>query len=289
MTLRWSTMLVVAVGCDRALGLQETVLADGPPPPMCTTRGLPPFSNRLVQAVAHDCVDYTVAVDSGRALARCSDGGLPYIAEGPVDTTPSQVLNDFDDLVTVAAARIDPDGSAAIVIGTSASTGQLVYRRYRRRAIGSPWVYVVDLPAVVTTTALTSATRGPNAHVIAVDNVNVYELVENVASWTVARTTPLADLGITPADEPTITADGLRLLFARTLYTSGGVIATVYYLERASIDAPFVGPPTDVPSLVDYTSTSPTGTLLPTLTGYMTPDCGRFYFSALSSVFYVAQ
>ncbi|MBA3539715.1 MAG: hypothetical protein H0T79_08790 [Deltaproteobacteria bacterium] len=77
--------------------------------------------------------------------------------------------------------------------------------------------------------------------------------------------------------EPSLSADGLRVVFATTL--PGDAMTMLYYRDRASLDAPF----------------GPAMRLLPARDALFDPvlteDCGRLYVrdARLSSLLYLGQ
>ena len=119
------------------------------------------------------------------------------------------------------------------------------------------------------------------------------EIESSGSGWVEKRRTPVEMLGVSSVDEPHLSADGLRLVFVS--YGGGVVVGgggqeadpptmdptspdqPVYYADRASRDEPFgmARPLMTVPGFVQWP--------------YLTEDCGRIYFSALNTVFYLRQ
>ncbi|MGE5184665.1 MAG: hypothetical protein ACM31C_21485 [Acidobacteriota bacterium] len=282
----WRASLVLACACNQTFGLNETRLRDASAPdapPSCPTQGAPLFSSVVHQIVFQHCIDYTLSRSAGRALALCADPGGPgyHVADGPLDM-PLSPSAGLETLTYLDGAVLEPDGNAALVYaydGTSAA-----WRRYVRDNAGQ-WTLAATfaLPAM----AITAPTTGATPHIFGKPTSTFEEYVaDGNGGWTVAGTYTLQQLGVTAnADHPTWTSDGLQLLLYDQLANNEFAIA---YTQRASLADRF-GPVTYLDSLAAYARNDSTETAAYGGVGAMTDDCGRFYFSALSSVFYVQQ
>ena len=130
---------------------------------------------------------------------------------------------------------------------------------------------------------MSTPSRGPDRHVIIAKQnsaTNDYDLVEVIgdgATWTVVDTYPQPDTGMTRIDfEPGLTSDGLRMVLygeSEALPAGGS-----HYVGRAQITdrfaqaTPILGP-------IAHDVYQP----------FLTEDCARLYFSAITTTFYLEQ
>lgn len=269
--------LIAVVGCNRALGLDQTQLVDALGPdaaPTCARDALA-FDPQLRQVVLQPCSSYTTSEAADRALAICFLDGRLTLAEGRIDAplAPIAVSGHPEPIVAVALA---PDGARALIHHVS-TTAPGVIASYVRDDAGWRWTH--DLPITLDyDDTIGSPTGGPNMRVLhARPNSGVVdELVEDgPATWRVVHSYTPAELGTIHVYLPlSFTPDGLHAVF-------GGMDANgnrhVLHATRASLDdrlatgVPLAGVPRSVND------------------PYMTGDCGRVYFSGLSSIFYARQ
>jgi hypothetical protein len=290
--MRWGAALLgFASACNRVLGLGSTQLSDAPPivpdaRPTCPTSGPPTFRPTLFRPIVEACRQYTLAVDAGRGVAQCGDpfaGAAFVIGEAATDVAP-QPAPGFD-LVQVGQVVVAPDGASAIVFGQRIGDTVVAHARYSRAGDGT-WSFVRALPIFDSYFQLSTPSRGAAPHVIADDFGALVELVGDASdNWAAIQMYSLSDLGAqTTMRNVTFTADGLRLLFTDLVAVNGNLVPAMLYAQRASIDQRF-GVAQPVPDLAAYAAQLEQGAD----GGYMTEDCGRFYFSALESIIYVEQ
>lgn len=281
--MRWLATLVAMCGCNQTFGLVPTELvdaslrADAPPdaPPMC-----PPIGSQLrvtgvlTQVVRQNCYGYSASVPTHMAVATCyqsteiTAGYKPY--EGRLDDTLGPIKIDAPANGYLDNARISPEGDE-VYFRVYVSTGYAIVV-YHRDADGT-WRSTGQLPIADTgTNYVTTVTRRPQRHIIVASGSTFVEYAEDGAgNWPQVGSITYAALGITIASNPTLTADGLRLVFAG--YPMGGPEYQIMYTERAEITGTFgpARPILDMPSQIYDV--------------YLPEDCSRLYFIALGSVF----
>jgi len=305
--VRWVPLLGFACACNQWFGIDRTQLVDGPPaidaapPPQCPTVGtmdVPRFDIELTPIPARKCDSY-VPTTGGTAIAKCNDDQyLGHLATGIVDDVLTvQALDPAPSYIY--GVRAFPEGDSALLTYYTAAT----YETGEYRLIDGAWKLSgtpfspPGAPGYYYETSTPS--RGPVRRVMVImyDLAYVQQLVEFELSnsvWTEKRRTPITDLGVSYPTAPSLSPDGLRLLFVASSpqaggggmldpITGGGKTELgsndnpVYYADRASLDDPF-SPPRPIPTVPDAVS-SP----------YLTEDCGRIYFSGLSTVWYLKQ
>jgi hypothetical protein len=263
-------------------------LIDAPPPdapPSCPLMGAPQFSRVLHQDVLQDCIDYTISASANRALALCSDdqGASFYVAEGEIDA-PMQHAGGFETLTNHLGATLDPDGTVAYVYASYPAAATTGWLRFTRTA-DLQWTFdriASELPVA----PITTPTRGSPQHIMAVTGMTFLDMVANARGiFSTQDAYTAAELGASGAPYgPTWTSDGLQLLYYDRPMIAGQHPA-IAYTRRASLADRF-GPAVHLDSISVYAQN---GASAFGVVGEMTDDCGRFYFSVLSSVFYVQQ
>lgn len=299
--MRLVGVLALTCGCNQAFGLQRTELVDSPPavdaapPPACPAIGtVPTFANELYQLQARFCFSYAASGDTDQAVAICNS----VVSAGARDTELAPVA--MTPPISPTYVRVAPEGNRlfAAVYQTVSPYG-LQLREFSLDAAGATDLGVAfaaeDSPYLVASTP----TRGPVRAVVfsgydAQLAASVLIEIEDPGSgWIEKRRTLVETLGVSSVSEPHLSADGLRLVFVSydngSTGSSGGTDPDpsttvppspdqpVYYTDRASRDEPFgmAKPLMTVPSFVQWP--------------YLTEDCGRIYFSALNTVFYLRQ
>ncbi len=301
--MRLVGILALACGCNQVFGVQHTELVDSPPavdaalPPVCPAIGtVPTFANELYQLQARYCSSYATSSDTDQAVALCNN----VVAAGTRDS----------ELVPVAMTppsspsyvRLAPEGDRMLagIYQTVAPYG-VVLHELSLDAAGATDRGVVFADKGGAYIVASTPTRGPvRAVVFSVYDAQLaasvlIEIEDPGSGWTEKRRTPAETLGVSSVDEPHLSADGLRLVFV----SYGGFVGgdggpapepptdptmepaspdqPVFYTDRASRDEPFgmAKPLMTVPSFVQWP--------------HLTEDCGRIYFSALNTVFYLRQ
>lgn len=273
--MRRTLLAVVAIaGCNQALGLDATRLVDAAAPdapPSCAHTPLA-FQERLEQVLLQPCRAY-VTSDIDRALAVCPKPGGSILAEGRIDQPLVEIPSDAPPEQLILYAWLAPEGDRALVHAIPEPPVFSVYRRDE-----TSWRWSSDLPMITDyDDAIGVPSRGPAARVMHTrPNTGVVdELVEEGGTWRLVRSYSYDHFGTLPIYAPVnLTADGLHVLFRSADLQP---IPAIYHAARASIDEPFGGasPLANLPREIHDP--------------FMTPDCGRVYFSGLSSVFYARQ
>jgi hypothetical protein len=199
----------------------------------------------------------------------------------------------------------------------STSTDQIIEFAWNGTAVSKMATYIAphDYQYGAEYFEISAPSRGPDHHIVYSDynyTSGITELVEisdGLGSFTEVARYPITELGdtMTTVSRPSLSPDGLRLIFLMYNYTasgggalSGGPATTggtdlppsggpvggeycqgggnvVMYADRASTSDHFgkAMQMETLPDMVDYP--------------YMTEDCGRIYVSALNRVFYFKQ
>jgi len=272
--VRCCLVVFLAAGCNTLMGLEPTTLGTmGNPNPTCPAMGAAPptFASSLIEILPRRCFSYTFSADVDLAVALCADNNVLAIEEGPIDgaLTPSTIaLTIGENFQTPSLA---PEGDLLIVRQFGGGANR--FSAYRRAGTGWAWHRdVIDVPDDFLVTVGVPS-RGPSRRILVGGEAGLRELVEDPDGWRVHAETPWAALGVTFGAHPNLSEDGTRMTFL----ASSPSPARMMYADRASLDEPF-GAAREIPSLPEVT-----------VGGFLTDDCGRFYFGGLSSVFYAYQ
>jgi len=311
--MRLVGFFALACGCNQYFGVDSTKLIDAPPavqvdaqvPPSCPALGtVPTFKNELYQMPARYCYGYSASDATNTGVALCNSAVYAGAVEATMSPIPMSPLP-----TTPGFVRIAPEGDRLYVgVYQQVAPYGTALHEFAFDAAGA-----TDRGSVFSYTdggyfTASTPTRGPERSSVfslydtATSATALVEIVDTGAGWHELRRTPLADLGVTSLEEPSLSPDGLRLVF--TSYGSGiigggggGWETTstpsngaelppemvgqpdqpLYYTDRPSRDQPFgpAQPLVTVPSFVQWP--------------YLTEDCGRIYFSALNTLFYLRQ
>lgn len=271
------TALLLLAACNQIYGLDDTRLA-GPVPPDAPPACQPAlaFDRRYEQALLVPCQDYVPAADADRALASCNAGGRAYFAEGPIGKPLVEVDVETRPGMVRGAPRLAPEGDRAIIQHFAVSVTSM-YSVHERDATGWRWKY--DLPLIAEfDDSVGTPSRRPNAHILhARPNVGlVDEYVEDAPdAWRLARSYTTDELGTRSLYTVfNLTADGLQVIYQQA--SLDGTLA-ISHAWRDSVDARF-GPGVALDGIPRRV-----------FDAFMTNDCGRVYFSGLSSIFYARQ
>jgi len=276
--------MLAVCGCNQLLGVQQTQLYDGRPTPMCPSIGtLPTLYGDTHELPAAGCTSYRVGSDVDIAIARCT---LQAISRGPIDQMLTPVVMDPIGYI-YNGPHVAPEGTSMFIAYNDVSTQRPQLREFDLQPDDS-WRTGIEvaLPAPSRLAAYTPPTHGPDRRI-------VYEIADGAATsleelssvdggpWQEAMRYPMTELGIhnsTPfaLEQPSMTPDGLRLLFVGS-YTEPGptIVNGVFYADRVDIDQHF-----GVAQMLDRV---PRDAREP----YMTANCGRVYYTGLGAVYYV--
>ena len=276
--MRWS--FLIACGCNQALGLQATELADTRPTPICPAIGsLPTFYGDLHQLAALKlCSFYTPSYDSNTASALCAD----QLMIGALDQPLSPVTLHPMPPIIHRGPRLVPEGNRLFLPVYDAGTMKYQIAEYVEAdgvwtSVGAPYPYadvLVDFSA---------PSRAPENHLVYVSSdqtlgLVLVELVNRGAGWIETTRYPWSELGVTRLNYPNLSADGLRLVFISD-YTdpveNQNISGAAFYTDRATTSDRF--------GMARPIAIAPHNIQTP----YLAPDCGKLYFSALGTVFYM--
>lgn len=269
--------LLLVAACNQVYGLDPTqIVADAAPDaaPACSPELV--YRPQFHQVIYQRCTSYSFARDVDRALAFCLPEDAPaFIGEGRVDSMLARVT--VEGVASpVREPRISPEGDRMFLLRATAAgvTGFAVYHRD-----ATAWRYAYDLPVIGDyDDAVGVPSARPNARFMhSRPNAGVVdEYVEEAPdTWRLWHSYPAADFDtISLYTQFNLTADGLHVIYQAFALDSTIVVRHAW---RDDIGAQF-------------RKTLPImGVPRGTVDGVMTPDCGRLYFSGLSSIFYAQQ
>ena len=307
--MRWTVLLGFVCGCNQLFEIQQTDLIDAPPmidappPPVCPASTKPLFGTELVQVPARNCTSYAVDATGVVAAALCLDLAGGYsLATGPVgEVLVPLTLQPSPAYISVM--RFAPEGDSLFI---TAANELYEYITTEYRVTDGVWTAVTSFRPpglsqyeyyVLSTPSVGPARRFLTSRYDQTLGAQVIvELGYDGGKATELWQTPLTEAAVDSVDMPSLSADGLRLLFTSYspgLWGRGGVSdmleptppeqigayeQPVYYMTRASLDVRFTGEAQLLESV-------PSGVTWP----HMTDNCGRVYFSALNTVWYLRQ
>lgn len=268
-----ATVVLAAGSAACTLPFDPSLLVDGSTsdglPNVCPELGsglVPQFSQVRNRFIPENL--YLYNLDEGGSRAVAWRVNTQEIVEGPADKTGVMIPS---GLGQANNPHLSPEGDQLFAVN---DTTIVIHDR-----VGEAWAPVVTIPANLEVFGTISApTRaGTSRRMLRSQRaVGLEELDESsTPPWSLVRAHALADLGVTSADHPALSPDGLRLVFrgATAPETRGA-----YYADRTSIDQPF-GRATMIP--LPSTGSVPDATLSP----YMTSDCRKLYLYMLSEVY----
>jgi hypothetical protein len=302
--MRWGPLVLALCACNQVFGVETTtlidaavpVLIDARPAPLCPRDGsAPAFRNELIQVPARNCTSYTVA-DSGTAAALCGPPFGEVLAAGQADG--ELALQGVEGLPTVYWPRVHavPDADALFLTAYATDVTTTHTFELHRGQDGWSIAHRHDIAGAVLgpgahyflESAQSGPTRGPDRRLIlrwfdpqnaSVDTL--FELGLTGDTWAVLRKQTVASLEVPHVREPSMTASGLAIVFWSELYevdptTNANVrVRRHWYASRASLNEPF--------GVAIELETVPADVTMP----FLADDCGRIYFSALNTVFYL--
>lgn len=282
--MRWATALVALCGCNQVFGLDTTQLqdaavhVDAPPdaPPVCPPAGTQlRIAGPLTQVVRQSCTQYTASLPTRIAVANCyvmeGTSWKTVLSEGRLDDTMGPLKLQTSQ-TTVELPRVSPEGDELYFrVWDSSGTGYVV-EVFKRRTDGT-WLDSGALPIAPSGFSyMSQPTRAPRRHIMLGYGSSVMEYADDGAgNWPKVGEITYTDLGVTQFLNPTLTADGLRLMFGG--YKMLAPNYQLFVVDRGDITGTFSAPRT----IIDM----PDGVL----DGYLPEDCSRLYFVALSSIF----
>ncbi len=254
---------------------------DAPPdaPPACPPPGsAPAFQPGYFQLPVGNCISYVPAPDSGDAVTYCFTGAKSGVSQGPIDQmvaeaqlTPPPPPSGG----TYYMPRVSADGTVLFVENTGTGNVDI----FHRNTDGS-WAFANQTLVDASYRFISNATRGPVRRAIQtdLDGVNMtyrfFELEEQPSgAWLPIDEHVVGDIGMGYIDTVSLSPDGLHMTFVGII--KDGTKTSVYWTQRPDIAS-------DFGQVVELTTVPQGGIQTP----YVTEDCSRVYFSALSTVFY---
>jgi hypothetical protein len=264
-----AVVLITLSACTQIYGLEETRTGDTIKRECPAAGTVPTYAPSLIQLVPRACFWFSVD-DGNHAVALCK-GGILEEGSG-ANLAPMKITNSAGD--SFDRPRLAPEGDLLLV--RQLATGGTLNRVSTYQRDGDRWTYladVIDAPNEFSTVGVPS--RGPDRRVIHARPTEYRELAEGADHrWTQVRSFAWSTLGVANGNDASLSPDGLRMTFGKPATTATSMMM---YSERASKDEPFgIAQPID--TLPDIGNP-----------GFMTANCERLYFSALSSVFYTNQ
>ena len=219
----------------------------------CPADRAPVFANTRVVTTSQ-CSSYVPSEDGQLAVAWCS-----VISEGP-PAGPYTPIS-FSPAGTYTMPQLAPEGDRMIVRLDTTPTRFQVFRR----ASPNVWMLTETLPGMYGGTDHFS----PPSRMTAGSRLVVWmtsDLVEldGTSGWSLVHAYRSADFGVQNAVWPTLSPDGLELVFDGNL--PGDLTRRAFYSSRPSIDALF-GPAHEITGLPQ------------TYTMYLPSDCSRLVYS----------
>jgi len=275
-------LLLLLCACNQIFDLHKTKLRfpDGAAKadPMCTDGSLPAFGVASRVVIANQCTSYSPAESIDLAMSSCG-----YIFAGAIDSDTTSALqlpssngDYFSD------GRLAPEGDRLIARRFNMLQQAQGYELFV--SSNGVWTHDKTLPFSVSTVVDVGMPSrfDPGAHVMMRQtDGKLHERVDDGSNTWPERAA--YDAGMLTGDTSayvmmaSLTPDGRRMVFKANLLGGDGP-THIMYVERSSIDVAFSGPgqALDVPGQV--------GSNWP----YLTENCGKLYYSDLSTI-YVAE
>lgn len=286
-------LLLGLVGCDTVYGLTgrrdpDASMTDADDPndggdladagPGCpgTT---PPFTPTAV-FLFPNCTDFTTSKPTNRGLMTCSD----VMNESSLSpSTMTLAVTNVQSGETLVDPRLSPAGDEMFVTSKNGIDSSRSIRIYRRT--GGQWHHDASPTTLPTEVVITNPLfaspptemlpggRRVFIHRTQVGTAYFSEYLENSGAWTNLHDYTAADLGVATFAYPSLSPDGLQLVFSAN--PIGGGPVEVRYAKRLTVTAMF-----DSSVKIDVGADN-------TLYPHLASDCTRLYFTSLNTVQYV--
>jgi hypothetical protein len=246
--------------------------------PMCPTPGTPPQFKGSLHQVSDNCVLYTLDEAGTRDAALCTSG---------VVNEPAVISDGGGDGVLSPVTLVPPPASAPDMPRLSPEGDELWVRAGGKILVYShtgdhTWTFARDLG--VSFQDFQESYSPPSRWVAGkrrfVATTNTTQLLQE---WEDDGTTVTMGLQYPSVQEgtsfflfPTLTADGLRLVWSGSFPTDMTAASRTLYADRKTVSDAF--------SLATNLTTAPV-----VLDAFLTDDCGRLYTSGLGSIFFAEQ
>jgi hypothetical protein len=299
---RWFGVVCACAACDSVAGLRGTAAADARPidaaffdapadaPYACPPPGRnmsPTYSPQFQEVIATgDCRFYSFSKSANRAAARCTQSieAVTLIVEQGTyqpptlaQVFPSPVPPNGKSLGI--SVKLSPEGDELWVI--QLDTTSLVYTASVYVPTATSWTYDHDVTTIAANASDISAptAKGSGRRFLYYIAPIVHEVVEGPpGTWTDVNQYTAASLGVAAIDDvPSMTPDGLRMVFSASFHAGPSQYAAIAYADRASTSVPF-SPATPLVGIPGAATTP-----------FLADDCGRIYFSGLGAILFVAQ
>lgn len=281
--MRWVVIACAfACACNRVFDLGEVIPRDaqffdglGDAAHLCPPPGtMPEFSPIVHQAISQDCRGYTIAADTGVAVARCHDpDGYFDVYQAGVDRQLVRSTGAFPvqtpDL-SIDNPKLSPEGDLLIVPTFDLTNIVSTYRTYHPAPDGS-WIRGADLN-LPQFGGFSVPSRGPDRHVIYYDGSTTAQEWHDggTTTWTHVRDVAFASNNVRGV---WLSPDGLRLLAATA--PNAATTLVMMYADRQAITDPFgTTAPIPLPGSDD---------------AFITEDCTRLYMSSVHTIFYALE
>ncbi|HEV7554915.1 MAG TPA: hypothetical protein VGO00_05620 [Kofleriaceae bacterium] len=283
--MRRALVVMLVAGCNQLFHIDDT----NPNPPdapidadLFSCDPLPTFTTAPTFA-GSGIVGFAIDLDGQLEVGtRLSDGAVCQ-ADSHSQLAPSMFVESIP--TTHTHPRLAPAGNEMTVLAYDAMINATALTSYLASA-RDVWNFegTNTMPVAVTADTLFSEpTKGAaQRQIIVFDKGTFLEFAQQatgssvVIPWSFVshkHSYQPVDLGVEAMTEPSMSADGKRLVFRGT---SGGH-DDVYLTTRDSLDADFPAAHVLYATPDDQTE----------LTPFMTPDCGRLYFTLGSDLYYV--
>ena len=238
----------------------------------------PTFSGLYHQLLEQSCSGYTSSQRANLATVECADSyNFDVVEEGAIDGALTPSVFAASGPSPSRAPELGPDGDVMLAQDNDPLMGTTTIALYTR--LNGVWSFSEDVLAVPNISEVPSEpTRGatdrrfllyPSLTGGAFD-----EIVEtSPGMWSNVTTHTALELDISSWNHPSLSPDGLRIVFSGS--PSGTTTPRVLYADRATVDDPFHA----ATAISQPDADDP----------FLTEDCGRLYFDALETIFYVQQ
>ena len=276
-------------GCNAIFGLDQTRAIDAAvsidaAPAVCPAigSGPPTFAPNPTVFGGMHCVAYTTSAIRATAVTLCETG----LVEGLIGSSVFEAVAITGQAgFTLTSPRLSPNGDELFAVARPATPGgPRELQRYRRLGTGA-FQFAETIPLSGPEALQLESVSPPSAtadqhlivHLFDTGGTSTFvELYEKSGSgWSELRRETRAQVGTESMGFPSLSPDGLRLVFSGSLPVGGA--PNILYRERASVADAF-GPPVIIGG-VDANRLWP----------HLAPDCSRLYFSRIDALEYVSQ
>lgn len=269
------------MGCNQLLGIEQTGLDDGAVSVQhCPSPGATLRFTALPQTITSGAFPFSYTFDEQRtfAVAYIANEGIVEGAVDAPDLTPLTL--DADPVDRLFTPRVSPEGDDMVVLVQNSTTFEWTLRRYARLGPMS-WSRAETLASLPPAERISTPTRRASdgaRHWVRQNSTQteLAEYIERAGVWTLIKSYDATALGVMNAqriEEPQLSPDGLRLVFA----VNEIVGRPIYFTDRATIDEPFLPARKLLVLLGDAEPRDP----------FLVSNCSRLYFTVYPGLSYV--